>query len=52
MDISYYYQILDTGIQYEKGQKVGKHWKIGERIVKTGYAHQKHSWSIIYIIVM
>lgn len=31
MDISYYYQILDTGIQYEKGRKVGKHWKIGER---------------------
>lgn len=31
MDISYYYQILDMGIQYEKGRKVGKYWKIGER---------------------
>lgn len=31
MDVSYYYQILDTGIQYEKGRKIGSHWKIGER---------------------
>lgn len=31
MDISYYYQILDTGILYEKGRKEGKRWKIGER---------------------
>lgn len=31
MDISYYYQILDTGIMYEKGRKEGKRWKIGER---------------------
>mgnify|MGYP004475762311 CR=1 FL=1 len=31
MDVSYYYQILDIGIQYEKGRKVGKYWKIGER---------------------
>ena len=31
MDISYYYQILDMGILYEKGGKRGKHWKIGER---------------------
>lgn len=31
MDVSYYYQILDAGIQYEKGRKVGKHWRIGER---------------------
>jgi len=31
MDISYYYQILDTGIQYEKGRKVGRCWRIGER---------------------
>lgn len=30
MDISYYYQILDTGILYEKGRKKGKLWKIGE----------------------
>lgn len=31
MDISYYYQILDIGILYEKGKKEGKRWKIGER---------------------
>lgn len=31
MDVSYYYQILDTGILYEKGGKEGKRWKIGER---------------------
>lgn len=31
MDISFYYQILDTGIVYEKGRKSGKLWKIGER---------------------
>lgn len=31
MDISYYYQVLDTGILYEKGRKEGKRWKIGER---------------------
>lgn len=31
MDISFYYQILDTGILYEKGGKKGKRWKIGER---------------------
>lgn len=31
MDVSYYYQILDTGIQYEKGRKVGRYWRIGER---------------------
>lgn len=31
MDVSYYYQILDTGILYEKGRKIGKRWKIGER---------------------
>lgn len=31
MDVSYYYQILDTGILYEKGGKRGKRWKIGER---------------------
>lgn len=31
MDISYYYQILDTGISYEKGRKKGKLWGIGER---------------------
>lgn len=31
MDISYYYQILDIGILYEKGGKSGKRWKIGER---------------------
>lgn len=31
MDIGYYYQILDIGILYEKGRKIGKRWKIGER---------------------
>lgn len=31
MDIGYYYQILDTGIQYEKGRKIGSCWRIGER---------------------
>lgn len=31
MDISYYYQILDIGILYEKGKKEGRRWKIGER---------------------
>lgn len=31
MDISYYYQILDVGINYEKGRKKGKFWKLGER---------------------
>lgn len=31
MDIGYYYQILDTGILYEKGRKNGKLWRIGER---------------------
>ena len=31
MDISYYYQILDIGILYEKGRYKGKRWKIGER---------------------
>lgn len=31
MDISYYYEILDKGILYEKGRKKGKHWRIGER---------------------
>ena len=31
MDVSYYYQILDTGILYEKGGPEGKRWKIGER---------------------
>lgn len=31
MDIGYYYQILDTGILYEKGRKSGKLWRIGER---------------------
>lgn len=31
MDVSYYYQILDTGILYEKGRKSGKRWWIGER---------------------
>jgi len=31
MDITYYYQILDIGILYEKGGKKGKRWKIGER---------------------
>lgn len=31
MDIGYYYQVLDTGILFEKGRKKGKRWKIGER---------------------
>jgi len=31
MDISYYYQILDIGILYEKGKKSGKMWKYSER---------------------
>lgn len=31
MDVSYYYQILDIGILYEKGGKRGKRWKIGEK---------------------
>lgn len=31
MDISNYYQVLETGILYEKGRKSGKRWKIGER---------------------
>ncbi len=31
MDISYYYEILDNGILYEKGGKRGKYWRIGER---------------------
>ena len=31
MDISFYYQLLDTGILYEKGNKNGKRWRIGER---------------------
>ena len=31
MNISYYYQILDIGILYEKGRGGGKIWKIGER---------------------
>lgn len=31
MDIGYYYQILEIGILYEKGRKVGKLWRIGER---------------------
>lgn len=31
MDVCYYYQILDTGILYEKGRKNGKLWRIGER---------------------
>lgn len=31
MDISYYYEILDVGILYEKGRPGGEHWKIGER---------------------
>lgn len=35
MDISYYYQILDTGILYEKGGGDGTRWKIGERPNKT-----------------
>lgn len=31
MDVGYYYQILDTGIVYEKGRKCGQRWRIGER---------------------
>ena len=31
MDISYYYQILDIGISYEKGRQGGKLWRLGER---------------------
>ena len=31
MDISYYYQILDMGILYEKGRQTGKYWRIGQR---------------------
>lgn len=31
MDVGYYYQILETGVLYEKGRKNGKRWKIGER---------------------
>lgn len=31
MDISYYYQILDIGILYEKGRRNGKVWRLGER---------------------
>lgn len=31
MDVSYYYQILDIGILYEKGRNDGKRWHIGER---------------------
>ena len=31
MDISYYYQILDIGISYEKGRQRGKLWRLGER---------------------
>lgn len=31
MHISYYYQILDMGILYEKGGMRGEHWRIGER---------------------
>lgn len=31
MDVGYYYQILDTGILYEKGGKRGKRWRTGER---------------------
>lgn len=31
MDISYYYEILDMGILYEKGGGGGKFWKIGQR---------------------
>ena len=31
MDIGVYYQILDIGIQYEKGRKRGSYWKLGER---------------------
>lgn len=31
MDVGYYYQVLDTGILYEKGRKKGKLWGIGEK---------------------
>lgn len=31
MDIGVYYQILDSGIQYEKGRKRGTCWRPGER---------------------
>lgn len=31
MDIGVYYQILDIGIQYEKGRKRGTCWRPGER---------------------
>lgn len=31
MDASYYYQILDMGILYEKGRQTGKFWRIGQR---------------------
>lgn len=31
MDISYYYQILDIGILYEKGGKTGRYWRLKER---------------------
>lgn len=31
MQICYYYQILDTGIVYEKGKTGGRIWKPGER---------------------
>jgi hypothetical protein len=31
MDVEYYYQILDTGIVYEKGRKRGERWRLGER---------------------
>lgn len=31
MDIGYYYQILESGVLYEKGRQSGKLWRIGER---------------------
>lgn len=31
MDVSYYYQILDIGVLYEKGKKRGKLWRFRER---------------------
>lgn len=31
MNVEYYYQILDTGIVYEKGRKRGERWRLGER---------------------
>lgn len=31
MNVSYYYQLLDTGITYEKGRKDGTIWKVGEK---------------------